>query len=80
MAIAVSGFIEQVGSMIKEFQSKIIIHQPSHNSIKLQKASTDTCQQVYRQLSSSELDNYQQIDVYELVYVGYVSASSLKLD
>ena len=30
---------------LKEFQNTIIIHQPPHNSIKLQKASTDTCQQ-----------------------------------
>jgi len=40
---AVSGFIEQVGSMIMEFQNTIIIHSPPHNSIKLQRVSTDTC-------------------------------------
>jgi len=33
MVTAVSGFIEQFGSMIKEFQNTIIIHQPPHNSI-----------------------------------------------
>ena len=43
MVTAVSGFIEQVGSMIKEFLNTIVIHQ--HNTIKLQRASTDTCQQ-----------------------------------
>ena len=33
MVTAVSGFIEQVGSMIKELKNTIIIHQPPHNSI-----------------------------------------------
>ena len=28
-----AGFIEQVGSLIKEFQDTIIIHQPPYNSI-----------------------------------------------
>ena len=32
---------------LKEFQNTIIIHQPPHNSIKLQRVTTDTCQQVY---------------------------------
>ena len=48
MVTAVSGLIEQVGSMIKESPNTIIIYQlPDHNSrsIKLQRASTDTCQQ-----------------------------------
>jgi len=31
MVIAVSGFIEQVGNMIKVFQNTITIHQPPHN-------------------------------------------------
>jgi len=44
MVTAVSGFIEQVG---QEFQNTIIIHQSPHNSIKLQRVTTDTCQQVY---------------------------------
>ena len=30
---------------LKEFQNTIGIHQPPHNSIKLQRASTDACQQ-----------------------------------
>ena len=32
---------------LQEFQNTIIIHQPPHNSIKLQRVTTDTCQQVY---------------------------------
>ena len=40
---AVSRFTEQVGSMGKRI---IIIHQLPHNSIKLQRASRDACQQV----------------------------------
>ena len=56
---------------LKEFQNTIIIHQPPHNSIKLQRVTTDTCQQVYLQkLSSSELDNCQQMDAYKLVFIG----------
>ena len=43
MAAAVSGFIKQTGSMIKEIKNTFIIHQPSHNLIQLQRASTDTC-------------------------------------
>ena len=34
MVTAVSGFIEQVGSMIKEFQNTIIINQPHQASCK----------------------------------------------
>ena len=43
MVTAVAGFIEQVDSMIKGIPKH---NQPPHNSIKLQWASTDTCQQV----------------------------------
>ena len=45
MITAVPGLIEQVGSVIKEFQNTIIINQPHHNFVTLQRASTDTCQQ-----------------------------------
>ena len=43
MVTAVSGSIEQVGSMIKEIQHTIIIYHPLHNSIQLQRASADSC-------------------------------------
>ena len=33
MVTAVSWFIEQFGSMIKEFQNTNIVHQPPRNSI-----------------------------------------------
>jgi len=33
MVTAVSGFIEQVGSMIKELKNTIIVHQPTYNSV-----------------------------------------------
>ena len=45
MVTAASGFIEPVGSMIKGNQKCKFHPSPPHNSIKLQRASTDTCQQ-----------------------------------
>jgi len=47
MVTAVSGFIEQVGNMITGIPKHNYHHQPPHNSIKLQRVTTDTCQQVY---------------------------------
>ena len=45
MITAVSGFIEQVGNMIRGIP-KHNYHPPTlHNSIKLQRASADTCRQ-----------------------------------
>ena len=72
MVTAVSGFIEQMGNMIREIPRHNNHPSTPHNSIKLQRASTDTCHQVnlYKQLSSSELDNFQQMDAYELVFIG----------
>ena len=55
MATGISGFIEQVGSMIRGI--------PKHEL-----ASTPVS--VHRQLSSSEPDNSQQMVVYELVFIG----------
>ena len=43
MVTAVSGFIEQVGSMIKGIPKHN--HPPHNYTIKLQKASTDICQE-----------------------------------
>ena len=43
MVTAVSGFIEKVGSMIERIPKHN--YQTPHNFIKLQRASTDTCQQ-----------------------------------
>ena len=43
MVTAVSGFIEQVNGMIKGIQKQILINQPYHISIKLQRAGRDTC-------------------------------------
>ena len=45
-----------------------IIHHPPHNSIKLQRASTGTCQQA-NQYKFLELDNCQQMDAYKLVFI-----------
>ena len=72
--------------VIKEFQSTIIIYQPSHNSIKLQKVSTDTCQQVYQFIGNYPVQNWtitsrlMSMNWYMLASKTSVSASSLKLD
>ena len=57
MVTAVSGFMEQVGSMNSK---TIIIHQPPHDSIKLQRASTDTCLQVsqYKFIGNHPVQNW----------------------
>ena len=56
---------------LQEFPNTIIIHQPPHNSIKLKSyhrhLSASVPMKVHRQSSSSELDNCQQMDAYELV-------------
>ena len=46
MVTAVLGFIEQVGSMIKRIPKHNYHPSIPHNSIKLQRASTNMCQQV----------------------------------
>ena len=59
MVTAVSGFIEQVGSMNKGIP-KHKYHQPPHNSIKLQRATTDTCQQanLYKFIGNYSVQNW----------------------
>ena len=47
MVTAVSGFNEQVDSMIEEIpKHNYHLYQPPHTSIKLQRASTDSCRKV----------------------------------
>ena len=59
---AVSWFIEQ------EIPNTIIVYQPPHNSIKLQRASTDTCLHATQQTSASYYPVQNQLmDLYELV-------------
>ena len=59
MVTAVSGFIEQVGSMIKEFQNKVTIH-PKLPSIQSYHPSTDTCQQanLYQFIGNYPIQNW----------------------
>ena len=62
MVTAVSGFIEQGGVVwLKEFQNTIIILQPSHIQSSFKKLAI---------LSVLEPDISQQMDAYELMYVG----------
>ena len=72
MVTAVSGFIEQEHCMIKEISKR---NQPFPiNSIKLQRARADTCQQA---ILHQFIDNYPvqnciiwlQLDAYELVFI-----------
>ena len=46
-SIPACNFLNRWVIWLKEFQNRIIIHQPPHNSIKLQRVTIDSCQQVY---------------------------------
>ena len=78
---AVSGFIKQVDSLnLKNFQNTIIIHQLPHNPSNFkelavhlsasQRIATSSYAAICWQLSSSELDNSQQMAACELMFVG----------
>ena len=78
MVTAVSGFIEQVGNMltgIPKHKLKSINPLTIPLSFKASKSyhrhlSASVPMKVHRQLFSSELDNCQQMDAYELVFIG----------
>ena len=74
MVTAVSQFIEQLGSMIKGISKHnyhsltFTIHQTSKSQHRHLSASRPVS--VHRQLSSSEPNTMQQMDAYELVFIG----------